>query len=701
MTEITLALALLLSLGFLIAKLGQFFKLPSVTGYILAGLVLGPSGLGLITEEILGERLDHFSQLALMLIAFGIGEHMEIKRLRPMARSVGLIGFFETFGSFLLVGLGSFFLASLTSVGPANWTQTDQITLALLLGAVSVATAPAATLHVMRELRAAGPLTATLMAVVAVDDGLAIIFFSTAVSLAHQIVGSGSGSFLGAITSSFIEIIFSLLIGLATGILIDLIVHRLKRTGEMLTVGLALLLLCGETARSLGFSPLLAGMAAGFAVVNRDRRDVRIFRAINDFEPPIYVLFFTLAGASLHLAALAVAGWLGLVYFLFRAMGKMTGAFFGAWLSKSAKTVRRYLGLGLIPQAGVAIGLIFLIRSDAELSIYASIITPVVLAGVVLSELVGPVCARTAVERGGEAAKPSTIRRPKESEKSDSENVQLVPWTWERLTCPDQPNGVILFGASNRITVAALARLSAILAYHYQAQPLALRVLPRETEEETEREFSSELFNLAQEEVSNLGLTLDQEVMHGCGVAEGIIEKARKEGARTIVLGHPLKGTPQAFQRVVDSVAKDSPCQVIVVRFSGVLHTEHILVPVIEGDDLHKLGDVVRALSGVGFHQITLLRILASGSGKREINEARQELSEWSQSECLSPPVRIEVKVPEARLETIVRASARCDLIVMAATQYRRISRLFFGSLAEDVAQRCNKPMLLVHGAPK
>ena len=353
MYDVTFALAIILGAGFFIAKLGQIVRLPSVTGYILAGVILGPSALNLVSEETITGKLGHFTQIALMLIAFGIGEHLEISRLKRSLKSVGLIGISETSGAFLFVMLGTFFVAWGSGVGESGWTLQDYAVLALLFGAVSVATAPAATLHVMREMKAAGPLTTTLMAIVAVDDGLAIIFFGIAMSTARQIVGAGGGSMAVAIISSMMEIVASLMLGIITGLIIDFVVHRLKRLDEVLTVGLSLLLLCGETARLLHFSPLLAGMAVGFTIVNRDRRDVRLFRVINRFDPPIYVLFFTLAGAHLDLSALIIAGWVGLVYFLLRALGKFVGCSFGGRMAAAPEKVVRYLGLALIPQAGV------------------------------------------------------------------------------------------------------------------------------------------------------------------------------------------------------------------------------------------------------------------------------------------------------------------------------------------------------------
>lgn len=702
MQEVTLALACLLGAGFIAAKIGQYFKLPSVTGYILAGLALGPSGLGLVNQAAIGNRLDHFTQIALMLIAFGIGEHLELKRLKPFAKSVSLIGIFETSGAFLLVGVGTFFAARLSGVGPEIWGFKDYVTLAILLGAVSVATAPAATLHVMREMKASGPLTSTLMAVVAVDDGLAIMFFGVAVSLTHQIVGAAAGSFVGAIGSGIIEISGSLLMGLLTGLLIDFVVHRLDNKSEMLTAGLALLLLCGETARLLHFSPLLAGMAAGFTVINRDRRDVRVFRAINTFEPPVYVLFFTLAGAFLHMDALIAAGWVGGTYFIMRTLGKMLGAGVGAHIARAEASVQRYLGLALMPQAGVAIGLVFLINSDPSLEIFSSVVTPVVLAGVVLSELAGPISARLAVERAGEAnvARKTKKYAPPPQTLEEEERVSLAPWSWEKLAAPQSPNGAVVFGASHLGKVAALARISTIIAYHYQARPLMVRVLsPQHFANGGQTHWRTRaLFDIAEEEVLEMGNILDMEVHHANSVAEGILASAAKNKTWAIILGHPLGRTAPEFTRVVERVASRAACPVVVVRFAGILHSERILVPVVDEAELETVAESVLAMSRVGQHQVTLMRLLAEETTKKDVQLARQRLKDWSDALGLKPPVNQVVKTAESRLETILKEADRADMVIMAASQAKGLSRLFFGSLGQDVAEHSIKPVLLVHG---
>jgi len=700
MHELTFSLAILLVTGFITAKIGQQIKLPSVTGYICAGIILGSAGFNLITEESVGTRLDHFTQIALMLIAFGIGEHLELNKLLAMARSISLIGICETTGAFIIVGFGTYIVANLTLGFDSSWQYKDYLIIALLLGAISVATAPAATLHVLRELKASGPLTSTLLAVVAVDDGLAIIFFSIAMSIANHIVGTSTSSIIGAVGGSLIEIISSIFTGIFAGLLIDYIVQKLNRRDEMLTVGLAFLLLFGEIARINHLSPLLVGMFAGFTIINKARRDVRVFRVFNTFEPPIYVLFFTLAGAELHFSSLKIAGWIGLSYFVLRLIGKIFGANIGARLAGSSKNVQKYLGLALLPQAGVAIGLIFLIHADTRLSKYSSIISPVVLAGVLLSELFGPIAARMAVTLSNEIKK-DTINTKKiyfsknKISKVDNEKLQMVPWTWDLLKIPENPDGYIIFGVSNPKTVEGLARIATILSNHYNTQPLALHVNQVNS---MNIDYSKILFNRAEKEVQHIGNILKTLCIEDETISKGIIEASGNNKTKAVLLGHPLTGEAQAFKKVVDDVAKDVNCQVIVVKFFGILHTEKILVPFSDEPDLIIVRDVVKALSTVGSHKITLFKLMPLDISIDEIDQSKNLLKLWAGKERLAPPLKCKIKRSESHVETILKESEKHDLIVMSSGYKSGLSRLFFGSLAGDIAQRLQKTMLIIHG---
>jgi Kef-type K+ transport system membrane component KefB/nucleotide-binding universal stress UspA family protein len=701
----TFALAVLLGAGLLGAKLAQLLRLPSVTGFICTGLLLGPSGLNLIKEQHLSENLAHFAEIALMLIAFGIGAHLDWRHLRKSIRSVGYASVFESWGACLLVAGGTFAAAWLTQVGPDEWTVKEYVCLAALLGGVATATAPAATFHVMRELRASGPLTRTLMAVVALDDGLAIIIFGVVLAVVGTVVGAAGAGLLTAIGHGILESLGSVLIGLVCGVLIDLFVHRLKRRGEMLTAGLALILLTGEASRMLGLSPLLAGMAAGFAIVNRDRRDVRVFRTINDFEPPIYALFFTLAGAHLRLSALIVAGAVGLVYAVFRPAGKMLGAYIGSRIASAPEAVRKYLGFALVPQAGVAIGLVFLIQADPELSSYADIITPVVLAGVVLSELVGPVSAKFAVTRAGEvggaeAAPGEATPGPPPSE---VDKLEFAPWTWPQLSPTEPPSGeTVIFGVRHPRTAAPVCRISTLLAHFYDARPLAVRVMTEVGRSEYEgsraREETQSLFESAEREAAALGYPLLTDVEFSEDIPDGLVNAARAHRAKAIVLGHPIGGGQRAFRRVVDRVAERAEVPVVVVRFEGPLHTERILVPFGDPDELEPVCSLVYALSAVAEHEVTLLHLMPSGTERSETDRAEAELGEWVAEHGIHDPVRCRAVATDSRLHSITEEAASHDIIIMALDRTGGLRRAFFGSLAGEVGLNCHKPVLLIGG---
>jgi nucleotide-binding universal stress UspA family protein len=349
----------------------------------------------------------------------------------------------------------------------------------------------------------------------------------------------------------------------------------------------------------------------------------------------------------------------------------------------------------------VAIGLIFLIQGDAALETFSQTIMPVVLASVVLSELIGPVCARFAIERAGESGIRSVDpgRQPKPAGESSagvlsSPSVQLVPWSWERLSPAPDPRGHVLIGLGTVTTAGSLARMGSLLAHHLRSRITAVKVLTSGPDEEKEREM---LFGLASAEVQNLGYDLTTESISADTAATGLITAARRYNTRAIVLGHPRVGTEQGFQRVVESVAREVHCQVVVVRAAGILHTEQILIPLANPGEVEVIKDVAHALAGVGMHRITLFTILPSDALEDDLEEAEEELIRWAEEEGLASLVRCHAIATEARVEAIVDEAAAHDVIVMAASPLRGLRRLFFGSIAEDVAQRCRKPMVMVH----
>ena len=698
--DITLLLALILIIGFIVAKAGQAVRLPSVSGFIAAGVLLGPSVFNVITAEATGNQLRHFTQIALMLIAFGIGEHLELKRLRVTAKTVLSICLVDTAAALLLVSGAIFLVALLAEAGGPGWQGRDYLVLGLILGTISIATAPGTILFITRECRAVGPMTTTLLQVVAVNNGLAIVLFGVALVLARQVVGAEQ-TFFGTIVVILAKTSFSLLLGMTTGLIIDFIIHRLEDRGEMLTAGLALLLLSGEMARFLKLSPLLVGIAIGFTIVNRDHRDVRLFRTLNAFEPPIYVLFFTLAGAHLDFSALALAGWLGFLYFLLRLLSKATVAYLGGRVAGAPPLLRKYLGVALVPQAGVAIGLVFLINGDPSLDVYTAILTPTVLVGVLFAELIGPACTKFSLERSGEAvidngkAASSEARKDTDFLLEEIRDAELVPWSWEKLQPASSLKGAVVFGVSHESTVCGLARMATLLAHHFTAQPVAARIDLAKGAGQVHVD-AKELFAMAAQETKSLGYTLHSTEIRAESIAQGIVAAAKEKGAVTILLGYPFQRTEHSFNRIIEEIAAAVPCPITIVRFTGILHTERILVPIVSSDDLETVGDMLCALVHVGKHTITLLRLLSADVPKQKIAVHEQKLYNWATGRNL-PFVKCLATRVEARLEAILKHASSHDLLVMAVSEGSGIKKMLLGSLADDVASNCRRPMLMVH----
>jgi Kef-type K+ transport system membrane component KefB/nucleotide-binding universal stress UspA family protein len=693
MLNITFGIAILLATGLLFAKIVQRFHLPSVTGYILAGLVLGPSGLELLTVDNVGHQLDHFTQIALMLLAFGIGEHIELRRMQAIAKDVTYISCMQAMVTYLFVLTATYLVAQVVS--PQS-SQLDNFILAMLLGAVAVATAPAALLLVVRELKAKGPFTSTLMAVIAIDDGICIIIFGITVSIGHQLLGNSTVTPLMGILGAFSEIFFSLVIGVATGFLLDLVLDKLQRRGEMLTAGLALLLLCGEITRELHLSPLLAGMMAGFVIINRAKRDVRLFRALNNFEPPIYVLFFTLAGVHLDKAALPLAGWIGVAYFTARFAGKYFGALLGGALSGSPASVSNYMGLALIPQAGVAIGLVFIIAGDSQLGGWTGIITPVVFAGVMVSEIVGPPLVRFSLQHVGETG--LTPKHPRPSGQSllrhllvrSQDYVVLAPWEGPLHPAPNSQR-VVLFGSANLATARGLTRVSAMFAHHYHAQLKAVRVLAPEQQSTLGEKEIDQLFSAEKNEAESLGYPLEQELIFG-SPEKGLLEAVNSNQTELLVLGYPAGPKPLAMKKVFTTLTDSVSCPIVAIRFSGMFSFDRILVPFLYLKDLGEMLPVLKAMAAADTPQVTFMYLMDASSTRQELKEAERLLQQWRKTNLPDSDTRQMVVEIESRLEHILRESGNYDLIIIKAARKFGIRRLFAGSLANSVVQnsRCS-----------
>ncbi|MEJ2211361.1 MAG: cation:proton antiporter [Anaerolineae bacterium] len=368
----------------------------------------------------LSEDLSFISEIALGLIGFDIGSHLLFSELRKLGRSLLFILIFEAVGTFLLVTGGI-------------WAITQSMYTALIFGALASATAPAATVDVLAEYDAKGPLTTSLLAVVGMDDALALVLYSLAAAFAESLLArSGAPSLLQVLELPLLEIGGSLLLGVGMGLLLDRIMCRMKVQHDAMAVSIGFVFLCVGLSEALGFSLILTTMILGLVVVNRCPEHGRHIRfTIEQAGPVIYVLFFTLVGARFQISLLPSMGLLGLAYVLLRSAGKFGGAWLGGTVGRAAPTVRNNLGLGLLSQAGVAIGLA--LSSAARFSGYGdegqalgALIINVITATTFVVQVVGPIGVKLAISRAGEIGR-GTMEHDAWASEGSAEGPHVLP----------------------------------------------------------------------------------------------------------------------------------------------------------------------------------------------------------------------------------------------------------------------------------
>lgn len=395
--DVLLLLGLAILLGLSGGKSGKKLGSPLVVGYILIGVILGASVLGIFQPDLV-DKLDVVNYLALALIGFDIGGELSLDVLKKLGRSVSYITFLEAFGAFTWVTLAVLLL-------------TRKLYIALIFGALACATAPAATVDVLREYKTAGPLTSTVFAVVALDDAIAIIIYAFASAFAKiSISGYEQISFITIMSTPLMEIGGSILLGMLMGMVLGYVTRRTHDRNELLILSLGSILICTGLANMFHFSLILANMAMGMTLINLPLTDRRAFDVVSSVSPPIYVLFFVLIGARLRVDLLPAMGILGLTYILFRVTGKSIGSFLGARVSSAEEAVAKYLGFCLFSQAGVAIGLA--VQAWHEFQAYGVegyqlglLAINVIAATTLIFQVIGPISTKFAVVKAGEVGK--------------------------------------------------------------------------------------------------------------------------------------------------------------------------------------------------------------------------------------------------------------------------------------------------------
>ncbi len=380
-----ISIAIMLFSGFLLTRITKLLKLPNVTAYIVAGILIGPYCLNLIPDSFVSDS-SFLADIALAFIAFSTGEFFKFDILKRNGLKVVIITIFEALCATLLVFIIAYFLLGLN------------LAFSAILGALAAATAPASTMMTIKQTKSKGDFVDTLLQVVALDDVVGLVAYSVAISIA---LASMSGSF------NFISIIkpiaynlFVLLLGGFFGILMKWLMPKKRTTDNRLIISIALIFAFCGICSLFDVSPLLGCMSMGTIYINFTNDD-KIFKQLNYFTPPILLLFFVRSGVSFNLKALFSTSSLGntpifvigVVYFFVRIIGKYVGSFLGCKVTKKDSKVTNYLGLALIPQAGVAIGLAALGARTLGGEMGTALET-IILSSSVLYELIGPACAK-------------------------------------------------------------------------------------------------------------------------------------------------------------------------------------------------------------------------------------------------------------------------------------------------------------------
>ncbi|MCD6397197.1 MAG: cation:proton antiporter [Spirochaetaceae bacterium] len=395
--NVFLLVGIIVFFGTLGGRLFQILKIPQVVGYITVGIILGLSGIRFINTEIL-ESLQPFNSFALGLIGFMIGGELKIGTIRRFGKQFTYILLMESLGAFILVS------GFVTVVGYLLYGNLPfSISLGLLMGAISSATAPAATTDVLWENKTKGPLTTTVLGIVAMDDGVALLLFALASSIASSLLGKSDSGVVMSIVRLMYEIGVAVVLGLITGFALNKIIRRFNDEDKILAFSLGSLLLLIGLAQVLKVDMILSAMSMGFFISNyAPKRSEETFSLVGKFTPPIYVLFFVLVGAKLNILNISViVGILAIVFLVGRVLGKALGATLGAYLSKAPVGVRKYLPYCLLSQAGVAIGLSIVAGQTFKGSV-GDVIIMVVTTTTFVVQIAGPPFVKYAVTKAGE-----------------------------------------------------------------------------------------------------------------------------------------------------------------------------------------------------------------------------------------------------------------------------------------------------------
>lgn len=383
---IIIEVVLMIFLSILFGRLAKFLKMPNVTGYLIAGLILGPSFLNLVPASMLN-GFKVVSDMALAFIAFSIGSEFNLSYFKKVGIAPIIIAIAESFGAVVLVAI------ALIAFG-------FDLKLSILLAAIAAATAPAQTIMVINQYKAKGSLTSMLMSVVAIDDAVALIVFGFSVTAVKLLESSADANIALSLLSPIYELVVSLIIGLILGMLMKVVFRWFKKPSNVLCITIGFVLFTYWLAESIHGSPLLACMALGAMLTNIFSDIDKVMKITEGFTPPVFMIFFAISGAGFVVSALPKIGLIGLLYVVMRVIGKIAGSWLGGKATKQEEKICKYLGPTLMPQAGVALGLT--VVAENLVPTYAPQIRAVILCSTFIYSIIGPVCAKNALQKAGE-----------------------------------------------------------------------------------------------------------------------------------------------------------------------------------------------------------------------------------------------------------------------------------------------------------
>lgn len=419
-TTILITLAIILLSGFLVTRLTKLLKLPNVSGYIIAGILIGPHLLNLVPQGIVN-NMGFVSDIALAFIAFGIGRFFKKETLKETGASVIVITLFEALLAGILVTVVMYFCFRL------------DLMLSLLLGAIATATAPASTLMTINQYHARGKFVSMLLQVVALDDVVCLLVFSVVSAVVNAMVTDSVSA--ASVLLPIAYNVGAMILGIVFALILAKLLSPKRSTDNRLILAIAMLLGLSGLCSIFDISPLLSCMIFGAVYMNMTRDD-ELYRQINHFTPPVMSIFFVLSGMNLDIGALSAFGIVGIVYFLVRIAGKYLGTYLGCLAVKAEKPIRNYLGVALIPQAGVAIGLAYLAKRILPDEI-GNLLMTIILASSVLYELIGPACAKFALIKSG-AIKKEALKGGRLPEAPNPAAVFIPEPTFEKTEATEE-----------------------------------------------------------------------------------------------------------------------------------------------------------------------------------------------------------------------------------------------------------------------